>query len=216
MSKDSTALGSEHFAYITAHTTPEDRLLAELRTAAAAAGLPAIHIAAEQAAFLQILLALCKARDVVEVGTLGGYSAIAMARALPPGGKVRTIEFEPKHAEFARAWIARSDVNDRVEVLLGDGRQVLPTLAGDSADAIFIDADKQGYPTYLQQGLRIVRRGGLIMADNALAFGELLDGSSRDASVLAIRKFNDLVAATAGLRAVIVPLGDGCWVGIRQ
>src|SRR5712672_1863406 len=116
MSKDSTALGSEHFAYITAHTTPEDRLLAELRTAAAAAGLPAIHLAAEQAAFLQVLLALWKARDVVEVGTLGGYSAIAMARALPPGGKVRTIEFEPKHAEFARAWIARSDVNDRVEV----------------------------------------------------------------------------------------------------
>src|SRR5262245_619844 len=120
MSKDSTAVGPEHFAFIRERTVPEDALLADLRRAAAAHGLPEIHIAPEQAAFLQIVLRAHKAADVVEVGTLGGYSAIAMARALGPRGRLLTLEIDARHAAFAREWIARSDVRDRIEVRVGD------------------------------------------------------------------------------------------------
>jgi predicted O-methyltransferase YrrM len=110
MSELSTLVGSDHFRYIAEHTTAEDAFLKQLKEAAAAAGIPAIWIAPEQASFMRILLKVAKARDVVEVGTLAGYSAISMARALPPEGRVRTIEIAPMHADFAEQWVARSDV----------------------------------------------------------------------------------------------------------
>src|SRR5262245_57178054 len=146
MSEVSTEIGSEHFRYIAERTTPEDEFLRDLKKAAVAAGIPAIWIAPEQASFMRILLKLAKARDVVEVGTLAGYSAIVMARALPPEGRVRTIELEPRHAEFAERWVARSDVAGRVQVFRGAGMDVLPKFAADSADAAFLDADKGSYP----------------------------------------------------------------------
>ena len=160
MSEVSTEIGSEHFRYIAERTIPEDEFLRDLKRAAVAAGIPAIWIAPEQASFMRILLRLAKARDVVEVGTLAGYSAIVMARALPPEGRVRTIELEPKHAEFAERWVARSDVAGRVQVFRGAGMDVLPRFAADSADAAFLDADKASYPKYLAECLRIVRKGG--------------------------------------------------------
>ena len=216
MSKSSMSLSPEHFAYIAAHTRGEDPFLGRLRAAAVAAGLPAIHISPEQAVFMQILLRLRGAREVVEVGTLGGYSAIAMARALPAGGRVRTVELEPDHAAFARRWVADSDVADRVEVLEGDGRHVLPQISSGSADAAFIDADKPGYPVYLHECLRICRSGGLLMADNALAFGHLLDDGEVEDSVYAIREFNELMPSMAELTSIIVPVGDGCWVAVKD
>jgi predicted O-methyltransferase YrrM len=216
MSKDSTPVGPRQFAYIAAHTLPEDALLRELRQAAAAQGLPPIHIAPEQAAFLHILLRAVRARDVVEVGTLGGYSAIAMARALPADGRLLTLEIDPAHAAFARDWIARSDVAGRIEVRLGDARATLPALPAASADAVFLDADKEGYVVYLQQALRILRPGGLLLADNVLAGGEVSDPDARSPTARAIRAFHDAVASTAVLRPVIVPLGDGCLVAVRD
>jgi caffeoyl-CoA O-methyltransferase len=213
MSDKSTALSVEHFAYIARHTRQEDALLRELKSAATAAGIPAIWISPEQASFLQILLRAARAREVVEVGTLAGYSAIWLARALPPDGRLRTIEIEPRHADFATDWIARSDVKDRVEVLRGDARQVLAGIPARSVDACFIDADKEGYPTYLDECVRIARRGGLILVDNAFAFGELLDAPDKDA-VRGIRAFNDAMAARGDLQSIIVPFGDGCWVGV--
>jgi predicted O-methyltransferase YrrM len=160
-------------------------------------------------------LKLCKTREVVEVGTLAGYSAIAMARALPPGGHVRTIEISAAYADFAARWIARSDVADRIEVYLGAGQDILPTFADNSADAVFLDADKPNYPLYLQQCLRIVRRGGLILADNAFAFGRLFDEQATDAKILAVRAFNDLMAGVTALHSIIVPFTDGCWIGVK-
>ncbi len=215
MSDQSTLVSAEHFRYIAAHTAAEDGFLADLKRAAAAEGIPPIWVAPEQASFMQILLRLAGAREVVEVGTLAGYSAIAMARALPAGGRVRTIEINPKHAEFARRWIARSDVAGKVEVHLGGGMDVLPGFAADSADAAFLDADKASYPRYLEQCLRIVRAGGLVRADNALAFGQLLDPSPKDREVPAVRAFNEVMAKEPRLRGVIVPLGDGLWVGAK-
>jgi predicted O-methyltransferase YrrM len=216
MSDVSTEVSREHFRYIAERTTAEDAFLRELKEAAVAAGIPAIWVAPEQASFMRILLRLVRAREVVEVGTLAGYSAISMARALPPDGRVRTIELEPKHADFAERWVARSDVAGRVQVLRGAGMDVLPKLATDSADAAFLDADKASYPRYLTECLRIVRKGGLIMVDNALAFGQLLDPKATDREVPAVRAFNDHMAKVREIESVIVPLGDGIWVGVKR
>ena len=215
MSESSTLVTEAHFEYLAARTRGDDAFLRDLKAAAREAGLPPISIAPEQASFLQILLRAAGAREVVEVGTLGGYSAIAMARALPKDGRVRTIEYERKHAEFARSWIARSDVAERVTVLQGKGMDVLPSFAADSADAAFLDADKASYPDYLRESLRIVRKGGLVMVDNAFAFGQLLDARPSDREVGAVRAFNDVMAREERLQSVIVPIGDGVWVGVK-
>ena len=216
MSDQSSLVTAEHFGYVASHTTPEDALLRDLKLAARAEGIPPIWIAPEQASFMQIVLKLARAKDVVEVGTLAGYSAIAMARALPADGSVRTIEFEPKHADFAERWVAKSDVAARVKVFRGAGADVLPTFASNSADAAFLDADKSSYPRYLDECLRIVRPGGLIMADNAFAFGQLFDDAATDREVPAIRAFNELMANEQRLHGVIVPIGDALWVAVKR
>ncbi|MBL9080072.1 MAG: O-methyltransferase [Planctomycetes bacterium] len=213
MSKASTPVDAALFAFVAAHTIHEDGLLRSLRRAAAAAGLPAIHIAPEQAAFLRIALQAARCRRVVEVGTLGGYSAIAMARALPLRGRVVTLEIDPHRAAFARRWIARSDQAGKIEVRLGDAMATLRTLADGSADAVFLDADKERYVHYLRQSMRILRPGGLLFADNVLAGGRVARGRSRHAS--ALRAFVRAAAAQRGLHSVIVPLGDGCLFGVK-
>ena len=215
MSESSTLVTAAHFEYLAARTRGDDAFLKQLKDAAREAGLPQISIAPEQASLMQILLRASGAREVVEVGTLGGYSAIAMARALPAGGRVRTVEYSKKHADFARAWIAKSDVFDRVMVYEGKGVDVLPTFANDSADAAFLDADKASYPQYLAESLRIVRKGGLVMVDNAFAFGQLLDPHPKDREVAAVKAFNDSMAKETRLQSVIVPIGDGVWVGVK-
>ncbi len=215
MSASSTVVSAAHFAYLAERTTPEEPVLAELKQAAVAAGLPPIWISPEQASLMQILLRMAKCAEVIEVGTLGGYSAISMARALPPGGRVRTIELEPERAAFAREWAERAD-EPRVEVLQGAGMDVLPGFAGHSADAAFLDADKSSYGAYLEESLRIVRPGGLIMVDNAFAFGQLLDEQPSDGEVGAVRAFNEVMARDDRLDGIIVPIGDGLWVAVKR
>lgn len=216
MSTTSSIVTPEHFDYIAAHTRGDDAFLLDLKRAATTAGIPAISIAPEQASYMQVILKLAKARQVVEVGTLAGYSAIVMARALPLDGRVRTIELSEKHADFAERWIAKSDVAERVSVHRGPGAEVLATFATDSADAAFIDADKSSYPGYLRECMRIVRKGGLVMVDNAFAFGELLSEHPTDREVPAVRAFNEIMSKTAGLHGVIVPIGDGLWVSVNE
>src|SRR5262245_65688707 len=120
-----------------------------------------------------------------------------------------------KHADFAERWVAKSDVAGRVEVLRGAGADVLKTMAADSADAAFLDADKASYPIYLRESLRIVRRGGLVMVDNAFAFGQLFDAHPSDREAPAVKAFNEVMAATRELQSVSVPIGDGLWVGVK-
>ena len=214
MSKSSTPVDDALFAFVALQTIPEDELLRDLRRAAVDAGMPEIHIAPEQAAFLQLLLAATKARTVVEVGTLGGYSAIAMARGLPPDGRVVTHELDLEHAAFARRWIEQSDQRGKIEVRLGDARQTLGAIPAESADAMFVDADKEGYVRYLEHALRILRPGGVLLADNVLAGGDVIGGA--DATAVAIRAFLDAVRSQPRLRSVIVPLGDGCLFAVKQ
>ena len=216
MSEESSVVTAEHFRYVAERTPGDDSFLQGLKAAAKAEGIPPISIAPEQASFMQILLRAAKASTVVEVGTLAGYSAITMARALPPGGHVHTVEFSPKHADFAERWIEKSDVRGRVTVHRGAGADVLPGFAADSAEAMFLDADKGNYPLYLEHALRIVKQGGLILADNAFAFGELFAETPRDREVGAVRAFNDVMAHEARVHGVIVPIGDGLWVGVKR
>ena len=216
MSEEATLVTTAHVRYLAERTHQDDTFLRDLKQAARAAGIRPIWISPEQASFMQILLRLCRARDVVEVGTLAGYSAIVMARALPEGGRVRTIELLDAHADFAEEWIARSDVAGRVQVLRGPGAEVLPKLATHSADAAFLDADKGGYKLYLEECLRILRPGGLVLVDNAFAFGQLFEARPTDSEVAAVRTFNDHLAAHPALQSIIVPLGDGCWVCVKR
>jgi len=216
MSATATPFTAQHLAYIAERTAGDDALLVQLKQAAAAAGIPAIWISPVQASLMAILLQLVGARQVVEVGTLAGYSAISMARALPPDGRVLTIELDPTRAAFAETWAARCGVAGRVKVVRGAGADVLGHIADGSIDAIFLDADKAGYIGYREHALRLLRPGGLFMADNAFAFGELFEPSPRDREVAAIRAFNDHMAAARGLRGIIVPVGDGLWVAVKE
>jgi predicted O-methyltransferase YrrM len=216
MSDRTTVLDAEHSRYLARLTHGDDPFLADLKHAAEKAGLPQIWISPEQASLFQILVKSSGVREVVEVGTLAGYSAIALARALPPGGRVRTIEISPRHADFAEQWIARSDVANKIEVHRGAGDDVLRGFADGSVDLLFVDADKVSYPKYLAHGRRLVRPGGLILVDNAFAFGRVLEKRSGDADVEAIRAFNEELARSSDLHSIIVPLGDGTWVGVRQ
>lgn len=216
MSSTPSPVTAEHFRYLAERTAQEDDFLRALKRAAEAEGIPPIWIAPEQASFLQILLKLQGAKTVLDIGTLAGVSAIVLARALPPGGHVHTFEINPKHADFAERWIEKSDVAGRIIVYRGAAQEILPEFSADSADAALLDADKAGYPLYLKECLRILRPRGLVLADNAFAFGELFAERPTDPEVGAIRTFNDLIARTKELHGIIIPIGDGCWVGVKN
>ena len=214
MSKTSTPVDERLFAYLATKTIPEDDYLAGLRIAAAKAGLPEIHIAPEQAAYLQLQLRAINAMNVVEVGTLGGYSAIAMARGIPAAGRVVSLELERSHAEFAREWVAKSDQAGKIEIRIGDAAKTMADLPDDSIDAVFLDANKSGYVTYMKHALRLLRPGGILLADNVLAGGQVADGDGE--TEVAIRAFLDAAMAAPNLQSVIVPLGDGLFFGVKS
>jgi caffeoyl-CoA O-methyltransferase len=173
-------------------------------------GMPAIQVGPSEGRFLYLLMKMIGATKVVEVGTLAGYSAIHMARALPADGRLWTIEYAPKHAEVARANIAAAGLADRVTVLVGAGREVLPTLKGP-VDAVFIDADKENYDHYGQWAIENLRPGGLVLGDNAYLFGKLVDDSD---TARAMRRFHEAVAAACD--SVCLPTPDGLVVGIKK
>lgn len=216
MSEQATLLTTELLKYLTSHTASDDDFMVRLKKGAAKAGLPAIWIAPEQAAFIQVLLRLANAKTVIEVGTLAGYSAIAMAQALPADGHLHTIEINDKHVDIARTWIRQSDVAEQITIHHGDGLKLLGGFKDASMDAAFIDADKDNYPRYLDECCRVVKPGGLIMVDNAFAFGQLLDDTPTKDEVWAIRAFNDLVHRRDDLASIIAPIGDGMWICVRK
>jgi predicted O-methyltransferase YrrM len=200
--------------YITALFSAEDEILASLREEADRTGLPPIAISADEGRLLQVLLTAIGARRVLEVGTLGGYSAICMARALPPDSRLTTIEIEPAHAEFARRYVARAGLTERVEVKVGRALEVLPSLDGERFDAMFLDADKEPLPTYFDWGLRLVRPGGLIIADNALWGGRVFDGEPGDEKTRAVRELNRRMSTDPRVLGIIVPTHDGVGVAV--
>ena len=177
---------------------PSDPALDAALEASAAAGLPAINVSPNQGKLLQLLARMQGARNILEIGTLGGYSTIWLARALPAGGRLITLEFEPRHAEVARANLVRAGLAGVVELRIGRAQDTLPQLAAEGCgpfDLIFIDADKEGYPDYFVWALKLARRGTLIIADNVVRKGAVIDASSNDPLVQGVRRFHDLLAA---------------------
>jgi predicted O-methyltransferase YrrM len=200
--------------YISGLFAPEDEILASLREEADRTGLPPIAISSDEGRLLQVLLTAIRARQVLEVGTLGGYSAIWMARALPPDGHLLSLELEPAHAEFARRYVDRAGLSAQVEIRVGRALDVLPSLDGRQFDAMFLDADKEPLPTYFDWGLRLVRPGGLIIADNALWGGRVLDQDVSDPKTAAVRELNRRMASDPRVLSILVPTHDGVAVAV--
>ncbi|MGD2152295.1 MAG: O-methyltransferase [Gemmatimonadales bacterium] len=201
--------------YVADLFAPEDEVLTELRRAIGEAGLPQIYISAEEGKLLQVLLRAIGARRVLELGTLGGYSAIWMGRALPADGRLITIEKRADRAELAREYISRAGLADRVEVMVGEANRLLEGLSAEAPfDAVFIDADKEGYPRYLEWCADHVRVGGLVIADNALRGGRVLERDSRDPEVVGIQEFNRRVARDPRFTSIVVPTRDGVAIAL--
>lgn len=172
-----------------------------------AADLPAIDITPLQGRFLELLVRMTGTRRVLELGTLGGYSTIWLARALPKEGRVVTLEVEAKHAEVARKNIARAGLADRIQLRLGPALETLAAMGQEREepfDFIFIDADKESYPEYLQWSLNLSRPGTLIVADNVVRDGKVIDPDNPDANIQGVRRFTDLIAAEPRLSATVL------------
>ncbi len=172
--------------------------------------MPAIEISPLQGRLLQVLALACGAKKILEIGALAGYSGIWLARSLPAGGRLISLEISPEHAAVARASLERAGVGDRAEVRVGPGEQLLPALASEAPfDLVFIDADKPGYPTYLEWALKLTRPGSIIVADNCIRSGVPLRGDSKDAGMAAITTYDQRVAGDSRLLSVAVPLDEG-------
>ena len=184
-----------------------DRSLARALSDSSRASLPPIHVSALQGRFLEVLARSVRARRILEIGTLGGFSTLWLARALPLGGRLVSLELEPRHAAVARRSIRRAGLSKRVEVREGPALETLATMVREGAapfDLVFIDADKPTYPRYLRWSLRLLRDGGVIVADNVVRGGKILSRTSPDPKVVGARRFLALLARTRGVRAVVL------------
>jgi len=204
-------------AYVRHLFAREDDILRAIRGRAAEASLPAIQLPPATARAVQILLRAVGAQRVLEIGTLAGYSGVWIARALPPDGKLITLEIDPDRAAVARKSVADAGLADRVEVRVDDALDHMVALDPDPPfDAVFLDADKERYCDYLEQAARLVRHKGLLVADNALWRGEVLDPEGFGGLAVDIHRFNERVAADPRFEATILPVGDGLMVAVRR
>lgn len=194
--------------FITDRLLPPDDVLDAAVADAEAAGLPAIAVSPPQGKLLHVLARSIGARTALEIGTLGGYSAIWLGRALGPGGRLVTLEYEQRHAEVARANLRRAGLDEVVEVRVGKALDLLPALAeelgGPSLDLAFIDADKASNPEYFAWALRLVRPGGLVVVDNVVRGGAVVDEAATDADVVGTRRLFDVVGAEPRVAATAV------------
>ena len=193
--------------YVSEMLVPPDKALAAALEASADSGLPEIAVAPNQGKFLMLLAKSINARNVLEMGTLGGYSTIWLARALPAGGRVVTLEAVPRHAEVARANFKRAGLADMIDLRLGKALDILPKLAAEKPapfDFIFIDADKENIPDYFTWSLKLSRPGSMIIIDNVIRDGEVIDAKSRDPSVKGVRRFNEMLKAEKRVSATSI------------
>ncbi|OXM63884.1 O-methyltransferase [Amycolatopsis vastitatis] len=190
--------------YLTGALLAPDPVLDEALADSAAGGLPSIAVAPNQGKLLHLLARMAGARTILEIGTLGGYSTIWLARALPPGGKLVTCEYDPKHAEVAKANLARAGFGEDVaEIRVGAALDTLPTLSGPF-DFVFIDADKVNLANYVRASLELARPGTTIVVDNVVRQGRVTDAGSTDPNVRGAREMFDLLAAEPRLDATAV------------
>ncbi len=203
--------------YIGDRLLGSDPMLEAVLAANQAAGLPPIDVSAAQGKFLNLMVSITRARRILEVGTLGGYSTIWMARALPEDGKLVTLEYSPHHAEVARSNIAGAGVGHLVDIRVGPAAETLPELAAGHSepfDFIFIDADKPNNPTYLEWAIRLGRPGTVIILDNVIRDGQVIDTDNTDPRVIGTRAAFDMIASHPRLRATALQtVGAKGWDG---
>ena len=198
--------------YLLAHRTPDDPILDELRaeTQRLMGERAGMQISAEEGTFLGLLVGALGAKRVVEVGTFTGYSALCMARALPPGGRLLCCDVSEEFTAVARRYWQKAGVAERIDLRLGPALDTLRALPpGESLDFAFIDADKENYQAYYEELLRRLRPGGLIAIDNVLWSGQVLRAEDQSPNTVAIRKLNDHVAADRRVQSVMLGLSDG-------
>ena len=194
----------------------EDAALAAARESAVAAGMPAIEVSAQHAKLLTLLATISHATRVLEIGTLAGYSTIALARGVGANGRVVTLEYEPRHAEVARANLAAAGVDDRVEILAGAALDTLPTLAerGDRFDMFFVDADKENNVAYVNWAVELATPGAVLVVDNIARFGRVLDPAPDDRQAQAVRDMFAMMGEHPRLdTAAIQTVGTKGWDG---
>jgi predicted O-methyltransferase YrrM len=193
--------------YVAALLVGEDHALQAAREASDAAGLPPIALTPAQGKLLHLIARIRGARRILEIGTLGGYSSIWLATALPPDGQLITLELEPSYAEVARANAERAGLAGLIEIRVGRALDSLQQLIDEGAgpfDLTFIDADKRSTPEYFQRALELSRPGSVIVADNVVRDGALADVNSQDPGVLGMRRFHELVSQTPGVSATTI------------
>ena len=199
---------------------PEDEALRAAREAPAAHGMPSISVAPAQGRLLQILARAVGARRILEIGALAGYSSVWLARALPADGRLISLEVSEKHAEVARASLARAGLADRAEVRVGPASETLPALVAEAPfDVVFIDANKDGYPLYLEWALRLARKGGFIVADNTVRYGPPLARTlpeGADADMRGAWEYNQRVAPDPRLLSIALPTDEGGMDGLTM
>lgn len=196
---------------------PQDPALAAAAVSGAAAGLPPHEVSPNTGKLLYLLARMQRARAILEIGTLAGYSTIWLARALPSEGRLVTLEADPHHANIGRANIARAGLAELVDLRVGPALDTLPRMVAEGQgpfDLIFLDADKRNNPGYLEWSLRLARPGTLIVADNVVRGGAVADPASRDPDVQGVRRMNELIAADRGLAATAIQtVGAKGWDG---
>lgn len=193
--------------YIAGLVGHEDEVLKRTIRSTDEAGIPQISVSANQGKFLQVLAMACGARKILEIGTLAGYSTIWMARALPGDGKLISLEFDARHAGVARTNIKNAGLDSLVEVRVGKALDLLPLLVSENAgpfDMIFIDADKAPYKEYFEWSLKLSRKGTLIVADNVIRDGKVLEANPTDEMVAGAKRFNEALAANHAVTATIL------------
>ena len=193
---------------ITRRFAAEDDVLRETIKAQAEAGLPDIQISPIQGRLLQVLAAAGNVYKILEIGALGGYSGTWLARALPEGGKLITLEVSQKHAEVVRAAFARAGLSDRTEVRVGPAAELLPALQSEAPfDMFFIDANKDGYPIYLDWALKLARPGSIIVADNNIRYGRPFQDQPEGDNA-GVAAYNERIATDPRLRSILLPIDE--------
>lgn len=206
-------LNEELYQYILSTFVEEDEILKAVVKQAQKRSFPLIQISPENGKLLQILVRAIKAKNVLEIGTLNGYSAIWMARGLSKSGKLTTLELEEEHVKAAKKNFKKAGLNKKIKIISGNAIDSLKKLTNKKFDFVFIDADKVSYPVYFDLVIKMMNKGGIIAADNTLRDGEIIS-KTPDEAVLGVRKFNELMADHPKLISLLIPISDGLTIGL--
>lgn len=206
-------LNEELYKYIVDNFAQEDETIKQIVKNSLAKGIPEIQVSPEGGKFLQLLCKMVNAKDVLEVGTLFGYSSIWIARVLPDDGKLTTLEISPEHAEAAKENFKSAGVENKIDLLFGDANKSLDTLKGKKFDFAFIDADKPSYSNYYDKIVPLMRQGGVIAFDNTLKEGRVID-TEPDEYVRGIQILNQKISTDKRIMSLLVPISDGVTIGV--